>query len=599
MSRIKDFFAKTASNVKSTIFRFPVVLIYLAFLSTVMFIMIERDYINDELLGRLFFTGMFGTLMAMAVQFMLERFRNLSRYTLIFHVGTVILSVVYYFFMTDISMSQSMVVHFLVISFALTAAYLYMPSAGGSADFNKVALSHFKAAVTAILYGIVMFLGFVAILGAIDILLYSFDSIIYAHTANIIYTFFTPVYYLSLLPKFNSDEEDDIDKKEVSYSYPRVLDILVSYILIPLISIFSVVLIAYFIKIIFTGVWPVGQVGPMVLAYSGTGWFIYILCSDLKNRFSVFFRKAFPPVLIPLAAMQLVSSYIRIEAYGITESRYYVVLFGVFSIICALVLIFRKNRNSNIIVLLAAIFALLSIAPPIDAFTVSRYSQELRLEEILTRNGMLFEDKIIPNKTVSNNDKFEITSISNYMSRMGYLEEVEWFPKEYATDSKYYSGFEQIYGFLPYYDRYEPAPGEAQRYVYARLDENQNIDIAGFDKFIRVNITSSREYVESGSFLLDNNKYVIKQKSDGAGDITVSIFDENGSREIDISLKELVDRLFANSSGSKSLMTQEELTVTEQNEKLNIKITVTDINADRTNDSIYISGSMFVFISLK
>ncbi len=599
MSRIKNIFVNTASNLKSTMFRFPVVLIYLIFLYIVMFNVIERDYINDEFLERLVFTGMFGTLTAVYVQFVLERFVKLSKCKLVFNLGTIILSAAYYFLMTDNHMSQSMVVHFLVISFALTSAYLYVPSSGDKADFSKIALSHFKAAVTAILYGIVMFLGFTAIFGAIDILLYNFDSRIYTHIANIIYTFFTPVYYLSLLPEFNSDEENDIRKKEIAYSYPRVLDILVSYILIPLISIFSVVLIIYFIKIIITGIWPVGQVGPMVLAYSGAGWFIYILCAGLENRFSVFFRKVFPPVLIPLAAMQLASSYIRIEAYGITESRYYVVLFGVFSVLCALVLLFRKSKNSNIIVLLAAIFALLSIIPPVDAFTVSKHSQELRLEEILIRNEMLSEGKIVPKKEVSNNDKFEITSISNYMERMGYLKEVEWFPKEYASDSEYYISFKRVYGFEPYYDRFEPVPVETPRYVYASLDESRDIDISGFDKFIRVNIGGGSEYSESGSFLLENSRYVIKQKSDVAGDVTVSIFDEDNSHIIDISLKELVDRLFKSASESKNLMSPEDLTASGQNEKIHVKIIVNNIGADKDGDRINVSGSMFVFISLK
>ena len=185
------------------------------------------------------------------------------------------------------------------------------------------------------------------------------------------------------------------------------------------------------------------------------------------------------------------------------------------------------------------------------------------------------------------------------MERMGYLKEIEWFPKEYASNSEYYTNFKQVYGFEPYYDRYEPVPSETPRYVYASLDERQDIDISNFDKFIRVNIGSGSEYSESGSFLLENRKYVLNQKSDGAGDITVSIFDEDNSHIIDISLKELVDRLFKSASESKNLMSPEELTVLGQNEKIHVKIIVNNIGADKDGDRINVSGSMFVFISLK
>jgi len=147
--------------------------------------------------------------------------------------------------------------------------------------------------------------------------LYNFFGLKYSIKDNI--------YYLSVNNK----------KTEGATIYPRVLEILVSYIVIPLITVFSAVLIVYFIKILFTGIWPVGQVGPMVLGYSAVGLFIYILGSNLDNKFTVLFRRLFPLVLIPLVIMQLVSSYIRIDAYGITESRYYVILFGIFSIVCA------------------------------------------------------------------------------------------------------------------------------------------------------------------------------------------------------------------------------------------------------------------------
>jgi hypothetical protein len=351
MSRIKNFMNNIVYNLKETITRFPMTIVFLASLSAVMFLIIE-DYssLDIDILSRYMFAGIFGAFFATAVRFMLERYENFKN-SFLFYGLTIILTIGYFYFMTDDKVDNKMLIHLLVISFALFAAYLYLPSSKNALNFGNVALAHFKSAFTAILYGIVLYVGIAAIIGAIDILLYDVDYKSYAHAANIIFIFFTPLYYLSLLPKFNSRDENDDAKKEISFTYPRFLDILVSYITIPLITAFTAVLIIYFIKILATGVWPVGQVGPMVLGYSAAGYFIYILSSNLNNKFSVLYRKLFPLILIPLVVMQMVSSYIRIDAYGITESRYYVVLFGIFSIVCALVLIFDKKKNPNIIII--------------------------------------------------------------------------------------------------------------------------------------------------------------------------------------------------------------------------------------------------------
>ena len=595
MSRIKNFMNNTVYNLRETAGRFPLTIVFLASLSAVMFLMIE-DYsgLDIDLLSRYMFAGIFGAFLATAVRFMLERFENIKN-SLIFYGLTILLTAGYFYFMTDDIVNSKMVIHLLVISFALFAGYLYLPSYKNAMNFGNVALAHFKSAFTSILYGIVLYLGIAAIIGAIDILLYDVDYKSYAHAANIIFIFFTPMYYLSLLPKFNSRDETDDAKKEISFLYPKFLDILVSYITIPLISAFTAVLIIYFIKILVTGVWPVGQVGPMVLGYSAVGYFIYILSSNLNNKFSVVYRKVFPIILIPLVVMQLVSSYIRIDAYGITESRYYVVLFGIFSIVCALVLILGKKKNPNTIVLLSAIFALLSIIPPVDAFTVSKNSQARRLTEILNRNNMLVDGEIVKKTNLSTDDMFEITNISNYMHEMGYLDDMDWFPEEYADN--YYGNFKNIYGFDQYYDR--GFPGQDERlYFNAMLDENERINIENYDIFFKMTIHNKREPDEvTGEFSLKDKNYMVKQIADEKGYLTITVLDETNIL-MEIPMKEFIDGLFEKSNASKGTMDKESLTIEKQNDKLKVKLLINDINVDKYNpDDIYIYANIYVFVA--
>lgn len=596
MSKIKNFINTTSANLKTTVARFPAAILFLVTITSIVFTEIQGNHYDDNILARIAFSCIFGAFLSIGLQFAVERFSKLRNYSLMLNILSFVSAAAYYLFMTNESTSHSMVVHLFVIVFAVFAATLYIPSSKNRLNFGNVFLAHFKSAFISVLYSAVMFLGIAAIISAIDLLLFNLDYKAYAHSANIVFTFFLPVYYLSLLPKFNSQEEEDIKKSEITYTYPRVLEILVSYITIPLISIFSIVLIIYFIKILSTRVWPVGQVGPMVLGYSAAVYVIYILGSNLTNRLAIMFRKVFPYVLIPLVAMQLVSSYIRIEAYGITESRYYVVLFGIFSITGALMLILRKNKNPGAVVLLAACFAVISIIPPVDAFTVSMNSQKSRLEEILTRNEMLKNNEIIQKSDLTIQDRHEITSITDYMFRMGYLDDVEFFPEKYAKENSYYGNFDKIYGFNPQYGSY--VPEEEPRFMYAMLDVSKQMDIEGYDKFIKANIfTSANKTVKIGDINLDGKNYTINQKFID-NELIIYASDENNATLVEVSLKQLIDGLLESAGDSKAVMVPEVLTVNRATKAMRMKVIINELNVDLAADNININGNIFVFVAI-
>jgi hypothetical protein len=259
----------------------------------------------------------------------------------------------------------------LVAVFSMFCVFIWLPSFRGRFDFNSVALIHFKSAFTSALYAGVLTAGLAAIIATIDILLFAVNEDWYGYMMAIVWILLATTYYLSLLPRFNSVSESDQAYAGEASHYPRLLEILVSYIAIPLFAAYTLVLLAYFIKIGVTLEWPSGQLGPMILAYSAIGFIIYILVSRLKNHLAFLYRRIFPKVLIPVVIMQLISVYIRLSTYGVTESRYYVALFGIFSIVMGIVFSFRPAAKNGIIALMAAGFAIFSIIPPVDAFTVS------------------------------------------------------------------------------------------------------------------------------------------------------------------------------------------------------------------------------------
>ena len=295
-----------------------------------------------------------------------------------------------------------------------------------------------------------------------------------------------------------------LDRKKSFYHYPKFLDILISYITIPLITAYTAVLILYFIKILIEMEWPIGQIGPMVLIYSAAGLIIYILCNELNNRFAVLFRKLFPFIHIPLVILQLVSVWIRLNAYGFTESRYYVTLFGIYSIISSLYLILSKKKNAGMIVLLSACFAIFSIIPPVDAFRVSRLSQTHRVEAILESNNMLVDDQLIPNENISSHDKDEIRSIMFYMSDMGHLEQIDWLPNDVKNDD-FYREFDSLFGFSAYGGGVkDPSVVNVNLYPYTPFE------ISGYDIMLKYDFNYRAQQSESINFELNSVKYMIQ-----------------------------------------------------------------------------------------
>ncbi|MDD2493694.1 MAG: DUF4153 domain-containing protein [Tissierellia bacterium] len=599
MSRITLIIKRIVTNLKTTISRFPVVLAFLIFIAINVSMLIENTfYTKEQLITRMIIASIFGVFLSIAIQFLIERFENLKKYHIILKILSILLTIIYYLLLTTKNkFSDVMSIRLLICSFALFAIYLYLPTVKNNINFGKVALSHFKSAITAILYAVVIFLGLLAIFFAIDLLLKKLDDKIIPHMANIVFIFFMPMYYLSLLPKFNSLEENDINRFGESASYPKVLEILISNIIIPLILIFSTVLGIYFIKILVTGVWPVGQVGPMVLGYSAVGLFIYILGYNINNRFTINFRKYFPFIWIPLVLMQLFSSWIRIDAYGITESRYFVILFGIFSIICALYLILSKAKNPNMIVLLVACFAILSIIPPVDAFTISRNSQIARIESILTKNDMLVNNEITPKSSISNEDKKEITSISNYLAGMGYLNNLSWMPDEYVDLGEYYNNFNEIYGFEQYYNyHYEDNFDQ----IFAALDTSLPINVEGFDAFFKFNLYSNLNTNEKRvtSFTLGNNNYEIQQNVDGKGEVVLTILDKNNKSIIEISMKDYFESIYEKSKEPKSILSSNDLTLDIENYKIKIRIIIDNISINKTDkNNVLIDGILYMFVA--
>lgn len=517
------------------------------------------------------FTFVLGAFLGIAAQFSCERFDKLARHRAVVYIISAFLTAGYYLIIMPVeNIDYAVRARTFVAVFAMFCAFMWVPSCRGRFDFNKVALIHFKAAFTSILYSCVLSAGCASVIAAVDILLFKVNSDTYGYVMAVIWILFATVYYLSLLPRFNSDEEVDREYALNESHYPKFLEILVSYIAIPLVAAYTLVLAAYFIKILVTLKWPSGQLGVMVLSYSAAGLIIYVLASLLNNRFARLYQRIFPVVLIPVVIMQLISVGIRLNAYGVTESRYYVALFGVFSVVCGILLSFKPVAKNGLIAILAAGFAIFSVIPPVDAFTVSRVSQIDRLESMLSAEGILTDGELNPKSDVSMTLRLETTSIMNYLANRNYTGYLSWLPADFRTNKDMYGTF----GFESAYES-----GDRENYFFANRDMQQPLNISGYD--IMLNLGSYRGMEREKTvvdFEVRGVKYLMTTERLSSQEAYVAVKSADGTELVGTGLYDFTKNLSPVSDSPKEALSPGNMTFDIEKDGYKLRIIFQDIS---------------------
>ncbi len=597
MKRFKEMIMHLIRGMSVAVFRFPLTVLCLTGAAGLICYMISLNKTPSLAIQKLMFTFLVGAILGMTAQFTMERFEKLSNRRHIIHGVAAFLTAGYFIILWPApEISPEISVRTLVAVFALVCAVLWIPSYQEKANFNKTALIHFKSLFTSILYSAVLSAGLAAIIATIDILLFHVDDDAYSYMMTIIWVMFATVYYLSLLPRFNSEEASDLEVLRTAENYPKFLVILVSNIAIPLISTYTVVLFAYFIKILVTLHWPSGQLGPMVLIYSAAGLLVYVLASILENRFAILYQRFFPKVLIPIVIMQMISVAIRLNAYGVTESRYYVTLFGIFSIVIGILLSFKPVTKNRYIALLAAGFAIFSVLPPLDAFTVSRVSQINRVEGILEAEGILINGKLIPKADASKDTKIETTNILSYLERRSSLKYIEWIPNDFVM----YEDMRESLGFDPTYPGYDI---ERNRYFHANLDMQQPIVISDYD--ISVQIYSDRFRSNQNNkpinFTVRDSEYLLFVDRLSKDEARVSVKSVDGSELISTGLYDFIQELAKKTSenGAKEAVPPEQMTLDVSQNGYKMKIIFQNVSMSMgTNEDAGVDYSAIVLFGV-
>ncbi|KAA3636574.1 MAG: DUF4153 domain-containing protein [Bacteroidetes bacterium] len=413
---------------------------------------------------------------------------------------------------------------FLLLVLATHLMVAFAPWIGGKKEgfwqYNK---QLFLQILVAVIYSGVLFAGLAIAILAVDQL---FNADIEEETYMRLFFFiggvFNTIFFLSGVPR-------DYQVLETDESYPKGLKIFTQYVLLPLVFIYLVILYAYMAKILIQAEWPVGWVSILVLCFSIAGIFSFLLIYPLRNkqeeRWISVFNRWFYIALIPLTVMLFVAIFKRLQQYGFTEERYFVLLLAFW--LTGIIAYFLLSKKDDIRVIPVSLFVL-SLAAVFTAFPIARMSQLNRFEDMLEKYDLLEDGKIklgdkepdfAMEKDLSSifdflDDREDMTYIQPYVSfDLDSLEaEVN---KGKKRGGRIGSRVMSELG-MTYRSKYSHAPtsgNEFETYTYYG-PANESFEIAGFEQMRRQYFNENINYEDKEPYILyeEGIGYVVTYK---------------------------------------------------------------------------------------
>lgn len=506
--KLKEKFKNLFPDMKKGIERFPVTVIFGLILFIVTIFSIEGSYYKLETwIEYLIIAIPFSATVELIREKYFEN-KNRKFFRIINFFGTILFIFVSKMFFKNYFAGEVINVTAAVLIFYVL--FYLIPIVYRNENREKYLQSVVGNQIITIGFALVLFLGFSAIIGTVDVLLVNLSHTLYIHAFVFSSAVFGVIFFVSRLKEKDESLEN--------YALPKIVEILICYILIPLILIYTAILYLYFAKIIFTLKMPKGVVSHLVLWYTAFSLFIIIMVTPItfKNKFAKFYKKFFPMISVPLILLALFSINERIFQYGITENRYLVVILVIWLLFNMILYIVKNDVKW---VLISYIFAILiAVFSPFNLVTVSINSQNKRLERLLIKNGIIQNGKI-----TNKNDKVSIKSKNEIMSVIDYFynntSELKW--KKIKILGKTYEkpeDFMKVIGANDFWRSYESIDNQEKGVISEiSLKMNDGIKMTeakGYDYLIYdFSVSYLLDANETKEFDNENYKVVLKNKN--------------------------------------------------------------------------------------
>lgn len=296
----------------------------------------------------------------------------------------------------------------------------------------------------------------------------------------------TPLCFLT----FNRQSEQTPDRPIPGNSF---LDILARYVLTPAAWIYTVILYLYFIRIAVTWSLPRGGIAYLVFGFILFATILKALQPLLQKQPCKWFYERFSLISLPALIMFWIGVGYRINQYGLTEDRIYLIVCGVIMTL-TIGLFFSHRWGRYLYATLSAVvlLALFTYIPGIRAGQLGLLSQNLRAERLIDRLQLAdATGKIAPIKR-PDSDSIHKKDYRDLYNTLSYLEEhdkSESLKERYGIAGSYSFQTEIVPRTLEQYviwGGFETVVAEESSYVYLSANTQQTISLEGYTRLLYI-----------------------------------------------------------------------------------------------------------------
>ena len=610
MKKIKENLKKLLSHFKSGFERFPITII-LAFMHfiTGIYIAEVRNFQSDEfievnllLFGSIFITGMCEIIRE---KYFYEKNKWLVRG--IYSFITLVLSIIFYVDYLQTNDYNNFKFWALIpISIIL---FVLIPILNRE-NKEKYLQSEFSDFVITYIFAAVLFVGIAIVLTTISYLFFSSNNDFFFRLTTYFFWFIAEVFGASLFLSLLKKTDDDLE----NYKFPSIFNLLIKFVIIPLIVIYTGILYIYMAKAVISMQLPKGLISHLVLWYTAFSVIIIILITPFtqKDKFLGNFKKYFPYFSIPLIFASLFALFQRIYQYGITEKRYYVLILIFWLLFCVILFIRKMNITGIFISLIACV--VIAVYTPFSAKSVSNFSQKERLKRMLVKYGALKDGKISKiTQKLTNRQGNHIHTTIQYISSNSDIQKLNFKNEKgevYSTLEDLEKALDVKESWKDYYIvRNEDDNGEnydEKEIVAYRVKNSENAelisDTTGYDNFISYKKVDNEDPINQEN---ESEKYKITVKNK-----IIAIKSKDGTELAKINyedaIKQIVSKLRTSKLQDKKdvgyVVSPKDLEYIGTAGKINYKISLGNINEQIVNgksENLYYDEFDFMFSEKK
>jgi len=394
---------KLSQKIIETLKRFPLAS-FSAFIFTIIIItLMELDYLNRDssyinIATKIAFVSSLGIILFPTLKLFWSNF-------LMSIVGILLLIGYYYILPTNITTENHYIFvrHFFLI-LATFLMFIWTPFISVKISNKNIwewTQNFILVLLSTILFSLILYSGISLALYSIEKLFnINIPTIRYAQLAILVFGIYGVNLFLSQIPKY-------ILLLQVR-TYTKAEIIFTKYILTPLTIGYFLILVAYSAKILFTMQWPSGIVSWISILFSLVAITTYLFWTPLWEKENIQFKRAIWIAILLQTIMLGLSIWMRIDEYGITESRYFVALFGSWLVLMSFYFIFVKEASYKWLFVTLTILLIGSQFGKYSAMEVSKKDQ-------ISRLGQLLKDKKNISENLTIKDKKNIYSKINYL----------------------------------------------------------------------------------------------------------------------------------------------------------------------------------------